>query len=65
MTGSHVPHESLMEIHAVFMPDAMQPGHRYPLHFSWSSGILQFWQSTISFRHFNNGLLALVSLHHT
>jgi len=44
-TGSHVPHKSLMESHAVFMPDVTRPGHRFPPHLSWSSGILQFRQS--------------------
>lgn len=30
-TGSHVPHHSLVQAHAVFMPNAAQPISRLPL----------------------------------
>ncbi|MEY4579674.1 MAG: hypothetical protein RL701_4377, partial [Pseudomonadota bacterium] len=31
ITGSHVPHQSLIRTHATFMPDAAQPVNRHPL----------------------------------
>jgi hypothetical protein len=36
-TGSHVLHKSLVQVHATFMPDAVQAVNRFPLDFSWSS----------------------------
>jgi hypothetical protein len=30
-TGSHVPHKSLDQGHAIFMPDAAQAINRFPL----------------------------------
>src|SRR5664280_1980126 len=41
-TGSHVPHESLDQVHATFMPDATQAVSRFPLGLSWSQASLQF-----------------------
>jgi hypothetical protein len=34
-TGSHVPHKSLNQVHATFMPDAAQAVNRFPLSLSW------------------------------
>ena len=36
-TGSHVPHQSLVQVHAIFMPDAAQAVNRFLLDLSWSS----------------------------
>ena len=36
-TGSHVPHKSLDQVRATFMPDAAQAVSRSLLHLSWSS----------------------------
>jgi hypothetical protein len=33
-TGSHVPHKSLDQVHAIFMPDATQAVNRLPLDLS-------------------------------
>jgi len=33
-TGSHVPHESLNQVHAALIPDAIQSVNRYPLNLS-------------------------------
>jgi hypothetical protein len=41
-TGSHVPHKSLDQIRATFMPDAAQAVNRLPLDLSWSSVSPQF-----------------------
>jgi hypothetical protein len=41
-TASHVPHESLVQVHATFMPDATQAVSRFPLGLSWSQASLQF-----------------------
>ena len=35
-TGSHVPHKSLDQVHATFMPGAAQAVNRFPLSLSWS-----------------------------
>ena len=35
-TGSHVPHKSLNQVRATFMPDAAQAVSRSPLDLSWS-----------------------------
>ena len=43
MTGSRVPHESLNQVHAAFMPDAIQSVNRYPLDLSWANVTSQFW----------------------
>ena len=60
--GSHVPYESLVELRAAYMPDAVRavsgisrtdPGGRV---------IPRFWHRLIRFRHFIGGLLALASL---
>jgi len=41
-TASHVPHESLNQGHATFMPDVTQAVSRFPLALSWSQASLQF-----------------------
>src|SRR4030042_1218647 len=41
-TGSRVPHKSLIQVHATFMPDAAQAVNRFPLDLSWSGVRLQF-----------------------
>ena len=41
-TVSHVPHESLVQVHATFMPDATQAVSRFPLGLSWSTASFQF-----------------------
>src|SRR4030042_1690259 len=41
-TGSHVPHKSLDQVRATFMPDATQAVNRFPLDSSWSSVSPQF-----------------------
>ena len=33
-TGSHVPHESLSQVHAAAMPDAVQSVNRFPMNVS-------------------------------
>jgi hypothetical protein len=33
-TGSHVPHKSLVQVRATFMPDAAQAVNRFPLDLS-------------------------------
>ena len=38
-TVSHVPPESLDQVHATFMPDATQAVSRFPLGLSWSTAI--------------------------
>ena len=65
-TGSHVPHKSLMQVGATYMPDAMRPGNRFS-----SALVLEpllfpnFDIACDSFRHFISGSLTLVSLHRT
>ena len=41
-TGSHVPHKSLIQVRATFMPDAAQAVNRFPPDLSWSSASPQF-----------------------
>ena len=41
-TGSRVPHKSLAQVHATFMPDAAQAVNRFPLDLSRSSVSPQF-----------------------
>src|SRR5918999_4308558 len=48
-TGSHVPHKSLDQGHAISMPDVAQAVNRYPLSFSWSSASPQFRRHLLSF----------------
>ena len=41
-TGPHVPHMSLIQIRATFMPDAPQAVYRFPLDLSWYPVSYQF-----------------------
>jgi hypothetical protein len=41
-TGSHFPHKNLAQVHATFMPDAVQAVNRFLLDSSWSGVRLQF-----------------------
>jgi hypothetical protein len=64
-TGSHVPHKSLVQVHATCMPDAIQTVNRFPLDFSWESERPPVLTSPLCFRHLVNGSLPLVSLNLT
>ena len=48
-TGSHVPHKSLAQVHAIFMPDAAPAVSRFLLDLSWSSVSPQFWRHPFHF----------------
>jgi len=48
-TGSHVPHKSLNQSHATFMPDATQAVSRFPLGLSWRTDSHQFWRHPFIF----------------
>ena len=61
-TGSHVPHKSLNQVHAAFMPSTAQAVNRFPLDLSRSSASLQFWCFVTYFDTSSDGSLALVSL---
>ena len=41
-TGSHVPHKSLVQVRATFMPDVIQAVSRFLLNSSWSFVSPQF-----------------------
>src|ERR1035437_4114808 len=64
-TGSHVPHKSLDQVHATFMPDAAQAVNRSLLDLSWSPVSPPVLTSSISFRHLISSSLALASLNLT
>ena len=64
-TGSHVPHKSLNQVHAISMPDATQTVSRFPLNLSWRSPSTPVLTSSQIFRHLINGSLVLISLIHT
>jgi len=61
-TGSHVPHKSLDQVHAISMPDAAQTVNRLPLDLSWRSPSTPVSTPSLIFRHLSNGSLALISL---
>jgi len=61
-TGSHVPHKSLVQVRATFMPDAAQTVNRFPLDLSWSPVSPPVLTSSFSFRHLISSSLALASL---
>jgi len=65
MKSSHVPHRSLNQSHATFMPDTAQAVSRFPLSLSWCRDSHQFWRRPIVFDTSSDGLLALVSLIHS
>jgi len=50
-TGSHVPHKSLNQVRATFMPDAVQAVSRYLLDLSWWPVDPPVLTSSRSFRH--------------
>jgi len=64
-TASHVPHESLDQVHATFMPDATQAVSRFPPGLSWGQDRPPVSTSSTVFRHLISGSLALVSLTQT
>ena len=61
-TGSHVPHKSLNQVRATFMPDAAQSVNRFLLDLSWSMVSTPVLTSSNSFRHLRSSSLALASL---
>ena len=64
MKSSHVPHRSLNQSHATFMPDAAQAVSRCPLDLSWCRDSHQFWRRLYVFDTSSDGSLVLVSLIH-
>ena len=64
-TGSHVPHKSLDQVHAISMPDAAQTVNRFPLDLSWRSPSTPVLTPPLILRHLINGSLVLISLIHT
>jgi len=61
-TGSHVPHKSLDQVRAIFMPDAAQAVNRFSLGLFLESNKPPVLTSSFSFRHLIDGSLALASL---
>ncbi len=61
-TGSQVPHKSLSQGHATFMPDAAWPVNRFPPGLSWANDSHPVSTPSLRFRHVISGSLALVSL---
>jgi len=61
-TGSHVPHKSLDQVHATFMPDAAQAVSRLPLDSSWKFERPPVLTPSSCFRHLISGSLTLASL---
>ena len=61
-TGSDVPHKSLKQDRATFMPDAAQAVNRFLLNSSRSTARTSVLMLTLQFRHLNSGSLALVFL---
>jgi hypothetical protein len=64
-TGSHVPHKSLEQNHAAFMPSTTQAVSRFPLDLSRSTARSSVLMLTLQFRHLISGSLTLVFLIHT
>lgn len=62
MTGSHVPHKSLNQVHATFVPAAARPVNRFPPNLSRANDYLPVLTTSIRFRHFISGSLTFVSL---
>jgi len=50
MTGSHVPHKRLNQVHATFMPEAVWPVHRLPPDSSRSNDSPPVSTSSLRFR---------------
>jgi hypothetical protein len=61
-TGSHVPHKSLVQVHATCMPGATQTVSRFPLGSSEESERLPVSTPPNCFRHLVSGELSFVSL---
>jgi len=61
-TGSHVPHKSLNQVRATFMPDAVQAANRSPLNSSWKMVSPPVLTSSNSFRHLRSSSLTLAYL---
>jgi hypothetical protein len=61
-TGSHVPHQSLSQARAPFMPDTAWAVGRYPPGSSRSCFRSSVSMSFLAFRHFIGGLLSLAFL---
>jgi hypothetical protein len=61
-TGSHVPHRSLNQGHATFMPGAARPISRLPPCRSRGQHRTPVLTSPLLFRHLISGSLALISL---
>ena len=61
-TASHVPHKSLIHVHAAFMPDAAQTINRLPLDLSWGCLSTPVLAPSLIFRHLINGSRSLISL---
>ena len=64
-TGSHVPHKSLYQAHAIFMPETIWPVIRFLPDLSQGNDYPLVLISFLRFRHFNNGSFAFVFLKHT
>jgi len=52
--GSHVPHKSLYQVHAIFMPETIRPVIRSPPDSSQSNDYPLVLTSSLRFRHFIN-----------
>jgi len=61
-TGSHVPHRSLDQVHAAFMPGAAWAVSRYPPDLSRVNDYPPVLTPSLRFRHLISGSLAFVSL---
>src|SRR5262249_15173906 len=61
-TGSQVPHQSLNQVHAAFMPETIRAVSRLPLDLSRKWRKPSVLISSILFRHFISGSLSFVSL---
>jgi len=61
-TASHVPHKSLIHVHATLMPDAAWTVNRFPPDLSRINDYPPVLTSSLRFRHFISGSLAFVSI---
>ena len=64
-TASHVPHKSLVQVHAAFMPDATWAVCRFPPDLSRVNDYPPVLTPFLRFRHVISGSLAFVSMNHT
>ena len=58
-TGSHVPHKSLYQVHAAFMPDTIWAVNRFPPDLSQVNDYPLVLMSSLRFRHFISGSLVV------